>query len=382
MRLFSAVSVVALLFVSLSSQASVIIPKAPDLDASAYILMDATNGQVLVEHNVEERLPPASLTKMLTSYIAIHELDLGHVAEDTPVPISVKAWRMGGSKMFVREGTEVPLIDLLRGIIVQSGNDASLAVAEYFSGAEEEFAALMNSFAERFGMHDSHFVNSTGWPAENHYSTARDMATLALHIINDHPQYYPLYAEKYYEYNNIRQPNRNRLLWRDPSVDGLKTGHTDEAGYGLVASAKRDDTRFIAVVMGARSDESRARETQKLLSYGFRYFESRKIYQAQEVLSTAKVWMGKEESIDLGLAKDLFLTLPRGSKGELKVNIRTDEVLKAPIKKGQALGTLTITRDGELLTEQPLLAQSDIEEAGFFSRLIDKIKLFFIQLFA
>jgi len=382
MRLFSAVSVVALLFVSLSSQASVIIPKAPDLDASAYILMDATNGQVLVEHNVDKRLPPASLTKMLTSYIAIHELDLGHVAEDTPVPISVKAWRMGGSKMFVREGTEVPLIDLLRGIIVQSGNDASLAVAEYFSGAEEEFAALMNSFAERFGMHDSHFVNSTGWPAENHYSTARDMATLALHIINDHPQYYPLYAEKYYEYNSIRQPNRNRLLWRDPSVDGLKTGHTDEAGYCLVASAKRDDTRFIAVVMGARSDESRARETQKLLSYGFRYFESRKIYQAQEVLSTAKVWMGKEESIDLGLAKDLFLTLPRGSKGELKVNIRTDEVLKAPIKKGQALGQLTISRNGEVLAEQPLLAQNDIEEAGFFSRIIDHIKLFLVRLFA
>lgn len=382
MRLFSAVSVVALLFVSLSSQASVIIPKAPDLDASAYMLVDATNGQVLIEHNVDERLPPASLTKMLTSYIAIHELDLGHVAEDTPVPISVKAWRMGGSKMFVREGTEVPLIDLLRGIIVQSGNDASLAVAEYFSGAEEEFAALMNSFAERFGMHDSHFVNSTGWPAENHYSTARDMATLALHIINDHPQYYPLYAEKYYEYNSIRQPNRNRLLWRDPSVDGLKTGHTDEAGYCLVASAKRDDTRFIAVVMGARSDESRARETQKLLSYGFRYFESRKIYQAQEVLSTAKVWMGKEESIDLGLAKDLFLTLPRGSKGELKVNIRTDEVLKAPIKKGQALGQLTISRNGEVLAEQPLLAQNDIEEAGFFSRIFDHIKLFLVRLFA
>lgn len=374
--------ITAVLFVSLSSHASVIIPKAPDLDASAYMLVDATSGHVLIEHNVDERLPPASLTKMLTSYIAIHELDLGHVEENALVPISVKAWRMGGSKMFVREGTEVPLMDLLRGIIVQSGNDASVAVAEYFSGAEEEFAALMNSFAERFGMYDSHFVNATGWPAEMHYSTARDMATLALHIVNDHPQYYSLYAEKYYEYNSIRQPNRNRLLWRDPSVDGLKTGHTDEAGYCLVASAKRDDTRFIAVVMGARSDESRARETQKLLSYGFRYFESRKIYEAGEVLSTAKVWLGKEESIDLGIDKDLYLTLPRNSKGELNVNIKTDEALKAPIKKGQVLGQITISRNGEVLSEQPLLAQKDIEQAGIFSRFVDHIKLFFIRLFA
>lgn len=372
----------AVLFVSLSSYATVIIPKAPELDASAYMLVDATSGHVLIEHNVDERLPPASLTKMLTSYIAIHELDLGHVEENTPVPISVKAWRMGGSKMFVREGTEVPLIDLLRGIIVQSGNDASVAVAEYFSGAEDEFAALMNSFAERFGMYDSHFVNATGWPAEHHYSTARDMATLALHIVNDHPQYYPLYAEKYYEYNSIRQPNRNRLLWRDPSVDGLKTGHTDEAGYCLVASAKRDETRFIAVVMGARSDESRARETQKLLSYGFRYFESRKIYQAGEVLSTAKVWLGKGESVDLGIASDLYLTLPRNSKGELNVKIKTDEVLKAPIAKGQALGQIIISRNGEVLAEQALLAQDSMEQAGFFSRMIDHIKLFFIKLFA
>ena len=331
-------SVISILLLSINVNASVIIPKAPELDASAYMLVDATSGQVLVEHNASKRLPPASLTKMLTSYIAIHELELGHVEESTPVPVSVKAWRMGGSKMFVREGTEVPLIDLLRGIIVQSGNDASVAVAEYFSGAEEEFAVLMHGFAKRFGMEDSNFMNSTGWPADNHYSTAGDMAKLALHIINDHPQYYPLYAEKYYEYNNMRQPNRNRLLWRDPSVDGLKTGHTDEAGYGLVASAKRDDTRFIAVVMGARSDESRARETQKLLSYGFRYFESRKIYQAEEVLTTAQVWLGEEQQIDLGLAKDLFLTLPRGSKGELNVKIRTNEVLKAHIKKGQAVG--------------------------------------------
>lgn len=298
------------------------------------------------------------------------------------VPISVEAWQMGGSKMFVREGTEVPLIDLLRGIIVQSGNDASLAVAEYFSGAEEEFAALMNSFAERFGMYDSHFVNATGWPAKNHYTTARDMSTLALHIINDHPQYYPLYAEKYYEYNNIRQPNRNRLLWRDPSVDGLKTGHTDEAGYCLVASAQRDETRFIAVVMGARSDESRARETQKLLSYGFRYFESRNIYQAGEVLKTAPVWLGQEESIDLGLNEDVFLTLPRGSKGELNVKLRIDETLKAPIDKGQELGQLTISRDGVVLAEKPLLAQAEVKQAGFFSRMWDHIKLFLINLFA
>ncbi|MCB2423676.1 D-alanyl-D-alanine carboxypeptidase family protein [Thalassolituus alkanivorans] len=363
-------------------QAEVIVPKAPDLDASAYVLMDADSGRVLVEHNADERLPPASLTKMMTSYIAVHELELGNVTEQTQVPISVKAWRKGGSKMFVREGTEVALIDLLRGIIVQSGNDASVAVAEYFAGSEEAFAGWMNQYAERFGMTNTHFENATGWPAEGHLSTAGDIAKLALHIVKDHPHYYKLYAEKYYEYNDIRQPNRNKLLWRDPSVDGLKTGHTDEAGFCLAASAVRDNTRLIAVVMGTRSEEARARETQKLLAYGFRYYETRKVYNAEEVLQTNPVWLGKTETADIGLEKELYLTLPRGMKGELEVNILTDEFLEAPIVKGQVVGTLTVSMEGEVQAERPLIALSDVEEAGFFGRLWGSIKLFFARLFA
>lgn len=365
-----------------SAQANVIVPKPPALDAKAYILMDATSGKVLVEHNADEQIAPASLTKMMTSYVAIHELSLGNVAENTPIPISVKAWRMGGSKMFVREGTQVPLIDLLRGIVVQSGNDASVAVAEYFSGSEEGYADWMNQYAARFGMTNTHFENVTGWPAENHLTSARDMATLSLHIVNDHPQYYGLYAEKYFEFNKIRQPNRNTLLWRDPSVDGLKTGHTDEAGYCLAASAKRDDTRLIAVVMGARSEAARATETQKLLGYGFRYFETRKVYDAGQVLETAKVWMGKTEQVELALENELHLTVPRGLRGELNVSIRIDGIIKAPLEQGQALGTVIISNGDEVLAEKPLVAAQAVEEAGFLGRLWDSIKLFFAGLFS
>lgn len=379
MRFFTALFV---LIFSAFTQAAVLVPKAPDLDASAYILIDADSGDVLVEHNADQSLPPASLTKMMTSYIAVHELELGNVSENTQVPISEKAWRKGGSKMFVRVGTQVALIDLLRGIIVQSGNDASVAVAEYFAGSEEAYAQWMNQYAERFGMTNTHFVNATGWPAENHLTTARDLSKLAWHIVKDHPHYYELYAEKYFEYNDIRQPNRNKLLWRDPSVDGLKTGHTEEAGFCLAASAKKDDTRLIAVVMGTRSDEARARETQKLLAYGFRYYETRKVYAGGEVLQTSPVWLGKSDKLDIGVEKELYLTLPRGLKGELEVNLSTDEYIKAPITKGQVVGKVTLSMDGEVRAERPLIALNDVEEAGFFGRLMGSIKLFFAKLFA
>lgn len=366
----------------LAASAAVIVPQPPALDASAYVLMDADSGHILVEKNPDQRLAPASLTKMMSSYVAVHELELGNVSEDTPIPISVRAWRKGGSKMFVREGTQVPLIDLLRGIIIQSGNDATVAVAEYFSGSEEAFAGWMNQYAGRFGMTNTNFVNATGWPADNHYSTARDMAILSRHIIKDHPTYYPLYAEKYYEWNNIRQPNRNKLLWRDPTVDGLKTGHTDEAGYCLAATAVRDNTRLIAVVMGTRSEEARARETQKLLAYGFRYFETRKLYDAGAELKVQHVWKGKDEQLALGLQDELYLSLPRGLRGEIEVNIRTDEYLIAPIAQGQEVGTVTLAADGEVLAERPLIALAAVEEAGFFGRLWDGIRLFFARLFA
>ena len=263
---------------------------------------------------------------------------------------------------------------------MQSGNDASIAVSEYFAGTEEGFSDLMNQYAQNFGMYNSNFLNATGWPAEGHLSTARDMAILAKHIIQDHPEYYPLYAEKYYEYNDIRQPNRNQLLWRDPSVDGLKTGRTEEAGYCLTASAKRDDTRLIAVVMGTNSEQARTTETKKLLSYGFRYYETHKLYSAGEVLSTEKVWLGVDEQVNLTLAEDLFLTLPRGSKDQLDAQIITSDYLEAPFAQGDQLGTLIIRIDDEDLVEKPLIASAKVDEAGFIGVLIGKIKLFFIKL--
>ena len=362
--------------------AAVIIPKPPVLDATAYILMDADSGEVLVEHNSGERLPPASMTKMMTSYIAVHEIVEGNVTEDTMVPISVTAWKKGGSKMWVREGTEVKMIDLLRGIIVQSGNDASIAVAEYFAGSESAFAGWMNQYAQEFGMFDTNFENATGWPAEGHLTTARDLALLAKHIIKDHPTYYGLYAEKYFEYNDIRQPNRNKLLWRDPSVDGLKTGHTQEAGYCLAASAKRDNTRLIAVVMGTRSEEARARETQKLLGYGFRYFETHKLYSKGDVLATEKVWLAKQDTVDLVVADDIYMTLPRGSRDELVAEVVSPDYPEAPLSAGQGVGSLTLKMGEDVLGKHDLVAATEIEESGFFGRLFGSIKLFFVRLFA
>ncbi len=362
--------------------AAVIIPKPPVLDATAYILMDADSGEVLVEHNSGERLPPASMTKMMTSYIAVHEIIEGNVTEDTMVPISVTAWKKGGSKMWVREGTEVKMIDLLRGIIVQSGNDASIAVAEYFAGSESAFAGWMNQYAQEFGMFDTNFENATGWPAEGHLTTARDLALLAKHIIKDHPTYYGLYAEKYFEYNDIRQPNRNKLLWRDPSVDGLKTGHTEEAGYCLAASAKRDNTRLIAVVMGTRSEEARARETQKLLGYGFRYFETHKLYSKGDVLATEKVWLAKQDTVDLVVADDIYMTLPRGSRDELVAEVVSPDYPEAPLSAGQGVGSLTLKMGEDVLGKHDLVAATEIEESGFFGRLFGSIKLFFVRLFA
>lgn len=369
-----------LLLLSGWSVAAVIVPRAPELDASAYILMDADSGKVLVEHNSDQKLPPASITKMLTSYIAVHEMKMGKATDETPVPISVNAWKMQGSKMFVREGTEVPMIDLLRGIIIQSGNDASIAVAEYLAGSEDAFADWMNMYAERLGMTNSHFANATGWPADDHYSTARDIATLAVHIVNDHPQYYSLYSEKYFEYNGINQPNRNRLLWRDPAVDGLKTGHTEEAGFCLAASAKRDDMRLVAVVMGTRSDAARAQETQKLLAYGFRYFETHKLRSAADVLGQHRVWLGTSNKVDVGLANDLTITIPRGMQGELTLDMELEEYPLAPITVGQEIGKLVIHKDGEMLEERPLVAKSAVEASSFIGRLIGHVQLFIAKL--
>lgn len=365
----------------LSTAASaLIIPKPPQLNATAYILIDANSGHVLVENNADKRMPPASLTKMMTSYVGAHELALGNVSEQEMVPISIKAWRMTGSKMFIREGTTVPFLDLLKGIIIQSGNDASVAVAEYLAGAEETYVDVMNQHALRLGMQDTHFMNVTGLPVEQHYSSVRDLATLARAIIYDHDEYYYLYSQKSFKYGNISQPNRNGLLWKDPSVDGLKTGHTDAAGFCLAASAKRKNMRLISIVLGTKSDQARTRETQKLLTYGFRYFETHNLYQAQQKIEQQQVWSGEQDQVELGLADDLVLTLERGSKEQLQIETIVNEYLQAPIKKGQELGSVIIRMEGEVLAEQPLIALQAIEEAGFVSRIWHGIVLFFTKL--
>jgi len=378
-KLFSA-TVLMLLTLAVQAQ-QVIIPAPPSLAATAYLLMDADTGTILVEHEADMVLPPASLTKMMTSYIVSEEIEQGRISEDDMVNISVKAWRKGGSKMFVREGTQVRLEDLKRGVIIQSGNDASIALAEHVAGSEEGFVDIMNQTAAKLGMTNTHFENSTGWPAEGHLTTARDMAILARAVIKDHPDHYAMYSEKYFSYNGINQANRNRLLFRDETVDGLKTGHTEEAGYCLVASAVRRDMRLISVVMGTRSEDARAAETEKLLAYGFRYYQTQSIYDAGDELQRNRVWYGQQEEVVLGVADDIRLTIPRGAEDALEAQMHIDETIKAPIAAGDELGNLTIDLNGERLVDVPLVALEPVEEAGFFQRLIDAIKLFFLKIF-
>lgn len=359
-----------------------LIPAPPEIAASSYILMDAESGRVIVEHNSDERLPPASLTKMMTAYIAERELDQGRVSMDDQVTISVNAWKTGGSRMFVREGTTVRMEDLLKGIIIQSGNDASVAVAEHIAGSEDAFADIMNQQAQLLGMENTQFQNATGLPDSDHYSSARDLAILAKRTINDFPENYPLYAQKYFTYADIRQPNRNSLLWRDPSVDGLKTGHTEEAGYCLVASAKRDDMRLIAVVMGTSSEKARAQEVQKLLNYGFRYYETHKLFAGGQKLMDSRVWGGQAEEFGLGLSEAVHVTIPRGSKPQLESTLDVESVIKAPVIAGQEYGRVAVKLGDSTIVDEPLLALQSVEEAGFFKQMWDSVKLFFAQLFS
>ncbi|MGM0953809.1 MAG: D-alanyl-D-alanine carboxypeptidase family protein [Pseudomonadota bacterium] len=366
---------------SQTSAQSVLIPSPPQIAGSSWVLMDPLSGRVIMEHNSDERLPPASLTKMMTAYIVERELDEGRIAMSDMVPISVEAWRTGGSRTFVREGTSVSVEKLLKGVIIQSGNDASVALAEFIAGSEEAFVDIMNQQARLLGMENTQFQNATGLPAEGHYSTAFDLAILAQAIIQDYPENYPLYAEKHFTYNNIRQPNRNTLLWRDDTVDGLKTGHTEEAGYCLVASAKRNDTRMIATVMGTTSADARAQEVQKMLNYGFRYYQTERLFRAGQELMEARVWGGEQDQISVGMAEDSYVTIPRGSRDQLESVVDLDSVIKAPIKVGDELGRVRVTQDGETIVDQPVLALTDVPEGGLFKRLWDAIKLFFVQLF-
>lgn len=357
------------------------IPSPPNLAASSWLLIDANSGHVIVEHNADQTLPPASLTKMMTSYIAEEQIASGNISLDDEVLISEKAWRKGGSKMYIRVGTRVRLEDLLRGIIIQSGNDASIAVAEHIAGSEDAFADLMNKHAISLGMHNTQFQNATGWPAPEHYTTARDLALLAKAIIHDHPEQYSMYAEKEFTYNEIRQPNRNKLLWRDPSVDGLKTGHTEEAGYCLVASAERNGMRLISVVMGTKSENARATESMKLLTYGFRFFDTVKSYEAKNQMVESDIWLGQSDKIQLGVDQDLWITIPRGSDKDVKAQLDFPSQLKAPIAEGEEVGTVKLVLDDEVLIETPLVALESVDEAGFFKRIWQHILLFIMGLF-
>lgn len=376
-----AIALASLWFSAVAAVRDPITPAPPKLAASAYLLVDARTGRVLVDHNSSQRLPPASLTKIMTSYVSAFELQKGTISLSDEVPVSVKAWRMKGSLMFIQEGTRVKLEDILRGIIIQSGNDASVALAEHIAGSEDVFADLMNQHALRLGMLDTNFVNATGWPHEDHYTSAKDLAKLTRVLIERFPEHYKIYSEKTFTYNEISQRNRNKLLFRDKTVDGVKTGHTTAAGYCMVTSAMRNGMRLIAVVMGAPSEDRRTRESQKLLTYGFRYYETVDLYARNESLRKVRVWGGAHSSINLGLAEDVVVTIARGARDNLTANMEIDSEIHAPLNMSQELGSLTVTVGSTETVKRPLVALNALEEAGFFGRLWDTISLFFLKIF-
>lgn len=364
-----------------AAQAAMPMPQPPLIEATAWYLIDARTGTVLTQQGADNRVPPASLTKMMTTFVADNALSEGRIHPGDMVQISAKAWKQQGSRMFVQVGTQVSVEDLFRGIVIQSGNDASVALAEHIAGSEEQFAGLMNQYAQKIGMTNSHFMNATGLPDPNHYSTAHDLATLARAIIYQFPENYRFYSEKEFSYNGITQPNRNLLLFRDPTVDGLKTGHTDEAGFCLVASAKRGDTRLVSVMMGTKSENMRADESAKLLNWGFNSFETYSPYPAGTTLGEAVVWMGQADKVQLGVLEDIVLTIPRGAHANLKASITVQSNIRAPLKKGDRLGSLVIRSGDEIIIEKPLLAMSNIEEGNIFRRCWHWLQLMFSGLF-
>jgi len=370
-------SLLALLMPAVLWGAAKPIPNPPELDATSYYLVDFDSGRVLAENNPDDRVEPASITKLMTAYLVDKAIADGDVTLDEMVTISEKAWRMQGSKMFVEVGKQVPVSDLLKGLIIQSGNDASVALAEHLAGSESAFAGYMNHQAKLLGMDNTNYVNATGWPDENHYSSARDIAILTRTIIDEFPESYSYYKEREYTFNKIRQFNRNRLLWRDDSVDGVKIGHTEAAGFCLVASAQREEMRLISVVLGAGSDKARTQSSQSLLNYGFRYFETHKLYRSDEVLKTAQIWYGDQEQISLGVGKDIFITIPRGRYRDLDASMEIDAEISAPVERGQSLGQVNIKLDDEMILSEAIVAMQTVNEGSLIERAMDSIKLMF-----
>ena len=384
MKNTAAVFLLALLCCAPAGAAS-LVPAPPSINADAYLLLDYLTGEVLVAHNIDERLPPASLTKLMTSYILAEEVDAGRLTLDDEVTVSRNAWSQnptfrGSSLMWIEPGKRVTVGELEKGIVISSGNDATVAIAEHIAGSEEAFVALMNNYAEQLGLDATHFENTHGLPNPDHLTTARDLGVLAVATIRDHPERYKVYRELSYTYNDITQYNRNHLLREDPSVDGLKTGYTSVAGYGLVASAERDGMRLISVVLGSNSTRSRKAETRALLNYGFRFYENLELVTAGDILASSRVWKGLVDSVDGGLLESVNVVVPR-SKAVPEVLVRFDEPLEAPIARGDRVGQVQVFLDGELLVEQPLQALATVEPAGFFRRLWDGLLLWLSQFF-
>ena len=374
MRFIVAVALVAANAISAAQQISL---PAPTIDAKAHLLVDFHSGQTLASHNASERVEPASLTKLMTAYLTFTAIGKQTLQPEQAVPVSERAWRTEGSRMFIEPRRPVTVNELIRGVIVQSANDACIALAEAIAGSEEAFAQLMNRQARRLGMSNTNFVNSTGLPHAQHYSTARDLALLAAAIVRDFPDFYPLYATREFRYNNISQANRNRLLWTDPTVDGMKTGLTENAGYCLIASAKRGERRLISVVLGAASDMARATESQKLLNYGFQAFDTLRLYEKDQPVAGLQVWKGSARSVKAGFARDLYLSLPKGHADKLKANVESLQPLLAPIASGQQVGTMKLILDGKPFRELPVVALENVPLAGIFGRGWDSLRLMF-----
>jgi D-alanyl-D-alanine carboxypeptidase (penicillin-binding protein 5/6) len=379
LRSFSLFFLLALFVMLRASMAAEppIIPAPPEIGAKAFILMDYNSGRAIAENNADERLEPASLTKIMTAYVVFRELAKGNLHLDDMVTVSERAWRTEGSRMFAQVGVKVAVENLLKGMIVQSGNDASVALAEHIAGDESVFAQMMNQNAERLGMRNTHYKNSMGLPDPDHYSSARDLAILTRAMIEEFPEYYKWHAIKEFMFNNIKQVNRNRLLWRDPTVDGVKTGHTEGAGYCLVTSALRDGMRLIAVVMGAKSDNERANANQALLNYGFRFYETRPLYKAHEKLAEARIWKGAESKVPVGLNHDFAVTFPRGQYQTLKAGMEIGTNGVAPIKEGDKLGLVKVAYNNDIIAQQDLVALKAVPEGGIFRRLFDQTILLF-----
>ncbi len=353
------------------------IPAPPAFDAKSYILVDANSNEVLAEKNADQRLAPASITKVMTAYIIFKALAEGHIGLQDHALVSEKAWRMEGSRMFIEVGKRVMVDDLLKGMIIQSGNDASVALAEHVAGSEEAFVNMMNAELANIGLSDTNYVNTTGLSDPDHYTTARDIALLAKKLISDFPEYYPRYSERKYTYNDITQYNRNKLLWRDESVDGLKTGYTASAGYCLVSSAERETMRLISVVMGTKSAKSRLNHSQSLLNYGFRFFETHKLYKAGQPLTEPRIWKGEQENLPLGLAKDLYITIPRGQYDELDASMELTAQIDAPVQAGEPFGKVVVALDDTHLKQEPLIALKAIPKGNLWRQAKDTVLQWF-----